>query len=92
MKSFKIMKRLLFVLALGLLGMSQTVAATTFRYAEGTPNRGISAEALQFFAGDLTVEQSNKMGLGGQGIWDQYTALVRKYEAERDERGYPWDR
>ncbi|WP_309045703.1 C4-dicarboxylate TRAP transporter substrate-binding protein [Marinobacter sediminicola] len=38
------------------------------------------------------IEQSNKLGLDGQGIWDQYTALVKKYEAERDERGYPWDR
>lgn len=38
------------------------------------------------------IEQTNKSGLDGQGIWDEYTALLKKYETERDERGYPWDR
>ena len=38
------------------------------------------------------VEGMNTAGLDGQAIWDQYTALLAKYEAERDERGYPWDR
>ncbi|MBJ6136073.1 C4-dicarboxylate TRAP transporter substrate-binding protein [Marinobacter litoralis] len=38
------------------------------------------------------IDQVSQSGLDGQGIWDQYTALLEKYEAERDERGYPWDR
>jgi len=38
------------------------------------------------------VEGMNKAGFDGPGIWEQYTALVAKYETERDERGYPWDR
>ncbi|MGO1501513.1 MAG: C4-dicarboxylate TRAP transporter substrate-binding protein [Marinobacter sp.] len=38
------------------------------------------------------VEEMDKAGFDGQQIWDQYSTLVDKYEAERDERGYPWDR
>ncbi|MGO1500706.1 MAG: C4-dicarboxylate TRAP transporter substrate-binding protein [Marinobacter sp.] len=38
------------------------------------------------------IEDVTRDGLDGQAIWDQYTALVTKYEQERDQRGYPWER
>lgn len=40
---------------------------------------------------DEWIIEMNKAGFDGQAIWDQYSALVVKYETERDERGYPWD-
>jgi len=41
---------------------------------------------------DLWIEEATERGLAGQKIWDRYTALIQKYEQERDEKGYPWER
>jgi TRAP-type C4-dicarboxylate transport system substrate-binding protein len=41
---------------------------------------------------DAWVERANAAGLDGASLLDEYKALVAKYEAERDEKGYPWTR
>ncbi|MGO1501514.1 MAG: C4-dicarboxylate TRAP transporter substrate-binding protein [Marinobacter sp.] len=41
---------------------------------------------------DLWIQEATEHGLSGQEIWDRYTALIQKYEQERDQKGYPWDR
>lgn len=38
------------------------------------------------------VAESAQMGFDGAALRDQYLALVDKYAAERDEKGYPWTR
>lgn len=38
------------------------------------------------------VEQINAMGHDGQAMFDEYRALLAKYDAEREELGYPWQR
>ncbi|MTH96193.1 ABC transporter substrate-binding protein [Roseibium sp. RKSG952] len=42
---------------------------------------------VQEWISDMTAR-----GYDGQGIWDDYTALVAKYTSELEEDGYPWDR
>ncbi|WP_309045704.1 C4-dicarboxylate TRAP transporter substrate-binding protein [Marinobacter sediminicola] len=41
---------------------------------------------------DLWIKEATERGLDGQRIWDRYTALVQKYEQQRDQDGYPWNR
>ncbi|MGO1500988.1 MAG: C4-dicarboxylate TRAP transporter substrate-binding protein [Marinobacter sp.] len=41
---------------------------------------------------DSWIENISKDGLDGQKIWDEYQALLEKYEQERDTKGYPWER
>ncbi len=38
------------------------------------------------------VEQMNALGHDGQAMFDEYRALLAKYDAERVEQGYPWAR
>lgn len=37
-------------------------------------------------------EQINEAGMNGQEMLDSYKALIAKYSAERDSKGYPWAR
>lgn len=39
---------------------------------------------------DAWISDMNAAGLDGKAIWDQYQALLNKYQTELDERGYPW--
>jgi len=41
---------------------------------------------------DGWIEDVTEQGMDGQAIWDEYTALIDKYEQERKEKGYPWER
>lgn len=41
---------------------------------------------------DDWVQSVNALGMDGEGLWSEYTALIAKYEAERDSKGYPWNR
>jgi TRAP-type C4-dicarboxylate transport system substrate-binding protein len=41
---------------------------------------------------DAWIERANAAGLDGAGLLGDYKALIAKYEAERDEQGYPWTR
>lgn len=41
---------------------------------------------------DAWIADMNKAGLDGKAIWDEYQALLNKYQAELDEKGYPWTR
>jgi TRAP-type transport system periplasmic protein len=41
---------------------------------------------------DAWVERANGAGLDGAALLDEYRALLAKYSAERDEKGYPWTR
>eukprot|EP00163_Fabomonas_tropica_P003444 TRINITY_DN12943_c0_g1_i1.p1 TRINITY_DN12943_c0_g1~~TRINITY_DN12943_c0_g1_i1.p1 ORF type:complete len:163 (+),score=23.34 TRINITY_DN12943_c0_g1_i1:63-491(+) len=38
------------------------------------------------------VQDMNDVGLDGEAIWAEYRALLNKYDTERKEQGYPWDR
>ena len=38
------------------------------------------------------VEKVTEDGLDGEQIWQDYQALLTKYEDERDSKGYPWQR
>ncbi|MBK1875028.1 C4-dicarboxylate TRAP transporter substrate-binding protein [Marinobacter sp. 1-3A] len=38
------------------------------------------------------IQLMNKSGVDGQKIWDQYMEIVARYEKEKDELGYPWER
>ena len=38
------------------------------------------------------VDAANKDGLNGAQIWSDYQDLMKKYEQERDTKGYPWAR
>lgn len=38
------------------------------------------------------VEKANDSGMPGDEVLAEYQALIAKYKAERDEKGYPWDR
>jgi len=41
---------------------------------------------------DAWISDMNKAGLDGKAVWDEYQALLHKYQAELDEKGYPWNR
>lgn len=41
---------------------------------------------------DEWVERANAAGLDGAALLEAYKALLEKYTAERDEKGYPWER
>ncbi len=38
------------------------------------------------------VEKANDSGMPGEEVLAEYQALIAKYQAERDEKGYPWAR
>ncbi|MGO1500699.1 MAG: C4-dicarboxylate TRAP transporter substrate-binding protein [Marinobacter sp.] len=38
------------------------------------------------------IEDITAQGMDGQAIWDEYSALIDKYEEERKSKGYPWER
>ena len=38
------------------------------------------------------VEKANDSGMPGDEVLAEYQALIAKYQAERDEKGYPWTR
>lgn len=38
------------------------------------------------------IQDMNQAGLDGAGIWEDYRALLQKYQTELDESGYPWNR
>lgn len=38
------------------------------------------------------VNTMNRSGVDGQRIWGEYLAIVAKYEAEKSNLGYPWER
>lgn len=38
------------------------------------------------------VDAMNRAGVDGQSIWDEYLAIVARYEAEKERLGYPWER
>ncbi|MBO9465184.1 C4-dicarboxylate TRAP transporter substrate-binding protein [Tropicibacter sp. R15_0] len=41
---------------------------------------------------DAWIETAGKAGLDGAATLEVYRGLLAKYTAERDEKGYPWDR
>jgi len=41
---------------------------------------------------DEWIERANGIGLDGASMLQEYRGLLAKYEAERDEKGYPWAR
>lgn len=41
---------------------------------------------------DAWKERVSGMGLDGEALLDEYRSLIDKYAAERDDKGYPWDR
>jgi len=41
---------------------------------------------------DIWIQEAIERGLDGQRIWNRYMSLVQKYDKERDEIGYPWNR
>ncbi|WP_417667527.1 C4-dicarboxylate TRAP transporter substrate-binding protein [Roseibium sp.] len=41
---------------------------------------------------DAWVERASAVGLDGAALLNEYKGLIAKYEAERDEKGYPWMR
>ncbi|PSF11912.1 ABC transporter substrate-binding protein [Marinobacter fuscus] len=38
------------------------------------------------------IELLNKSGVSGEKIWEQYMDIVARYEKEKEELGYPWER
>ncbi|AUM75179.1 C4-dicarboxylate TRAP transporter substrate-binding protein [Paracoccus jeotgali] len=63
---------------------------------QGTPVLKISdedrarlAEGGKKYVGEW-IERANAAGLDGQGLVDEYTALIVEYTKQRDEQGYPW--
>lgn len=38
------------------------------------------------------VQRADAAGLDGEGMVQQYKDLIKQYRAERDAKGYPWDR
>jgi len=63
MSRIKSIKRVVFTAAIAFLGANQALAETSFRYAEGTPNRGTRADALQYFADEVERESGGEMSL-----------------------------
>ncbi len=41
---------------------------------------------------DEWVGQADAAGLDGTALLEEYRGLISKYQAERDEKGYPWER
>ncbi len=41
---------------------------------------------------DEWVEQANSVGLDGAALLEEYRGLIEKFQAERDDQGYPWER
>tara|TARA_R110002095_G_scaffold204026_1_gene186463 strand:- start:131 stop:1186 length:1056 start_codon:yes stop_codon:yes gene_type:complete len=72
------MKQVVFAAVIAIAGVSQAVAETTFRYAEGTPNRGTRAEALQFFADEVKRESGGdmKLDIHWGGALLKYSAIM----------------
>jgi len=40
---------------------------------------------------DSWIEEVNGRGMAGQQIWDHYIELLKKYQAQLDSEGYPWE-
>ncbi|MBD3655033.1 MULTISPECIES: C4-dicarboxylate TRAP transporter substrate-binding protein [Marinobacter] len=38
------------------------------------------------------IKDMNEAGFDGQAIWDEYNVLLKKYQTELNEKGYPWQR
>lgn len=38
------------------------------------------------------IDSMDSAGVDGQGIWDEYMTIVARYEAEKEQSGYPWER
>nr|WP_297401978.1 C4-dicarboxylate TRAP transporter substrate-binding protein [uncultured Marinobacter sp.] len=38
------------------------------------------------------IQDMNKAGFNGKAIWDEYKALLEKYQNRLDEQGYPWQK
>ncbi|MFP3976437.1 MULTISPECIES: C4-dicarboxylate TRAP transporter substrate-binding protein [Marinobacter] len=38
------------------------------------------------------IDQANQDGVDGQSIWNEFKALLAKYQEEKDSKGYPWQR
>jgi len=38
------------------------------------------------------VDAMNHAGVDGEGIWEEYMTIVARYQAEKDQLGYPWER
>lgn len=66
-------------------GYGHTVEVVEFQGQDDLLNASIKYR-------DDWVKNVTAAGLDGQAIWDEYTALIAKYEAERDSKGYPWTR
>jgi TRAP-type C4-dicarboxylate transport system substrate-binding protein len=49
------------------------------------------AKASDKYAKDW-IERTNKDGVDGEKIWNEYSALLAKYQQEVDTKGYPWER
>jgi len=47
--------------------------------------------AAQPYIGEW-LERANASGLDGQALLDEFQGLLEKYETERQEQGYPWER
>jgi len=51
--------------------------------------RAKMVEKGEKFVGEW-VETATAAGLPGEALLDEYRALIAKYTAERDDKGYPW--
>tara|TARA_R110002111_G_scaffold262444_2_gene338545 strand:+ start:19483 stop:20490 length:1008 start_codon:yes stop_codon:yes gene_type:complete len=60
-------------------------------YEMAEEERAKLEKAAEKYARDW-IDSVNKDGVDGQKIWDEYQALLAKYEQERDTNGYPWAR
>ncbi|MGO1501523.1 MAG: C4-dicarboxylate TRAP transporter substrate-binding protein [Marinobacter sp.] len=60
-------------------------------YEMAKEERAKLTKAGEKYANDW-VNQINKDGVDAQKIWDEYHALLAKYQQEIDTKGYPWER
>jgi len=60
-------------------------------YEMAEEDRAILAKAGEKYIQEW-IDRANKDGVDGQQIWDEYTALLEKYQHELDSSGHPWER
>ncbi|WP_417518647.1 C4-dicarboxylate TRAP transporter substrate-binding protein [Marinobacter sp.] len=60
-------------------------------YEMAEEDRTLLAEAGEKYIQEW-IDRANKDGVDGQKIWDEYTAMLAKYQNELDTLGYPWER
>tara|TARA_R110002111_G_scaffold262444_2_gene338548 strand:- start:23179 stop:24195 length:1017 start_codon:yes stop_codon:yes gene_type:complete len=60
-------------------------------YEMSKEDRAILAKASEKYVQEW-IDRANKDGVDGQQIWDEYTALLEKYQHELDSSGHPWER